>query len=155
MLAAFSALALPHLAVSQTTAVAPAITTPDKVASRLGVLEFKDGAPNAATVAKLYDNLDYTHAFDAFNNNMRGVSIAAIHKGLQGSGPKDNEVVVFSEPMDARSLFLTGNADTIYTWGGLDLSRGPMVLEVHHPAPPQPARTIFHQDLAAERDRTG
>jgi hypothetical protein len=82
MLAICSALASPPLAVAQTTAVTPAITTPDKVDSRLGVLEFKDGAPNAAAVAKIYDNLDYTHAFNAFSNTMRGVSIAAIRKGL-------------------------------------------------------------------------
>jgi hypothetical protein len=45
--------ALPALAQA-----AASITTPDKVDSRLGTLEFKDGAPNAASVAKIYDNLD-------------------------------------------------------------------------------------------------
>jgi hypothetical protein len=47
MLATCSAITLPHLAAAQTTAVTPAITTPDKVESQLGVLEFKDGAPDA------------------------------------------------------------------------------------------------------------
>jgi hypothetical protein len=42
---------------------------------------------------------------------------------------KDNEVLIFSELMDAKSLFLTANADTIYFLGVLDLSKGPMVLE--------------------------
>jgi hypothetical protein len=32
--------------------------------------------------------------------------------------------------MDAKSLFLTANADTIYFFGYLDLSKRPMVLEV-------------------------
>jgi hypothetical protein len=31
--------------------------------------------------------------------------------------------------MDAKSLFLTANADTIYVMGALDLSKGPVVLE--------------------------
>jgi hypothetical protein len=62
--------------------ISPSIRTPNKVNSLLGPLEFKDGAPTAATAAKLYDNLDVTHAFDAFNNTMRGVSIAALHKGF-------------------------------------------------------------------------
>jgi hypothetical protein len=106
------------------------ISTPDKVDTRLGPLEFKDGAPDPATVEKLYDNLDYTHAFDAFMNTMRGVSIAAIHKGMLSIGVKDNEVLIFSDLMDAKSLFLTANADTIYYFGVLDLSKGPMVLEV-------------------------
>jgi hypothetical protein len=102
-------------ASAQTTPVIPAsITTPDKVESRFGSLDFKDGVPAADTAAKLYDNLDFTHAFDAFVNTMSGVSIAALNKGLQSVGVKDNEVIVFSELMDARSLYLTANADTIY-----------------------------------------
>jgi hypothetical protein len=32
--------------------------------------------------------------------------------------------------MDAKSLFLTANADTVYYMGMLDLTKGPMVLEV-------------------------
>ncbi len=42
---------------------------------------------------------------------------------------KDNEVLVFSKLMDAKSLFLTANADTVYFVGISDLSKGPMVLE--------------------------
>ena len=61
----------------------PAITTPDKVDSRLGTLEFKDGAPSKATLDKVYDHLDFTHAFEAFVNTMQGVSIHAIRKGLR------------------------------------------------------------------------
>jgi hypothetical protein len=124
-------LALPHMAAAQTApAIPPSISTPDKVETRIGPLEFKDGAPNAATLAKVYDNLDYTHAFNAFVNTMQGVNIASIHKGLQTSGVKDNEVIIFSQLMDAKSLFLTTNADTIYFFTFIDLSKGPMVLEV-------------------------
>lgn len=46
---------------------------------------------------------------------------------------KDNEILIFSELMDAKSLFLTANADTVYFLGFIDLSKGPMVLE----APPK------------------
>jgi hypothetical protein len=31
--------------------------------------------------------------------------------------------------MDAKSLFLTANADTYYFWGYLDLTKGPLVVE--------------------------
>jgi hypothetical protein len=112
------------------TPISPAISTPDKVETRIGPLEFKDGAPSADTLAKVYDNLDFTHAFNAFNNTMRGVSVAAMHKGLLSAGVKDNEYIVYSGLMDAKSLFLTANADTVYSIGVLDLSKGPMVLEV-------------------------
>jgi hypothetical protein len=61
MVAAFvcAMLALPQMAAAQAP-IPPSISTPDKVDSRLGPLEFKDGAPNAATAAKLYDHVDYT-----------------------------------------------------------------------------------------------
>src|SRR5437870_773487 len=118
-------------AASQTsTPISPAITTPDKVETRIGTLDFKDGMPSKDTVAKVYDNLDFTHAFEAYVNTMQGVSIHALHKGFLSIGVKDNEVLVFSELMDAKSLFLTANADTIYYMGILDLTKGPMVLEV-------------------------
>jgi hypothetical protein len=122
--------ALTNLAIAQPApAISPSISTPDKVETRIGSLEFKAGAPSAATIAKIYDNLDFTHAFDAFNNTFRGVSVAAIHKGLLSAGVKDNEVIVFSKLMDASSLFLTANADTVYAISMIDLSKGPMVLE--------------------------
>ena len=111
-------------------AIPPSLLTPDRVPSRLGLLEFRDGAPNPATVDKLYDQIDFTHAYETYVNTLAGVSIHAIRKGLLDTGVKDNEVVVFSELMDSKSLFLTANADTIYAFGVLDLSHGPMVLEV-------------------------
>jgi hypothetical protein len=107
-----------------------AIYTPDKVDTRIGTLEFKDGMPSKSTLDKVFDNLDFTYAFRAFVDTMQGVSIRAIDKGLQSVGVKHNEVIVFSELMDAKSLFLTANADTVYTFGVLDLTKGPMVLEV-------------------------
>ncbi len=127
---AISLSALTHIAVAQAaTPIPAAITTPDRVQTRIGTLEFKDGAPSAATLEKIYDNLDFTHAFEAFVNTFQGVSIAAIDKGLQSIGVKHNEVIVYSKLMDASSLFLTANADTIYMISVIDLSKGPMVLE--------------------------
>jgi hypothetical protein len=118
-------------AAAQTApAISPAISTPDKVETRIGTLDFKDGMPSKDTIAKIYDHRDFTHAFSAFANTLQGVSIRALHKGLLGAGVKDNEVLVFSELMDSKSLFLTANADTVYSMGMLDLTNGPMVLEV-------------------------
>jgi hypothetical protein len=110
--------------------IPPSLVTPDKVETRIGTLDFKDGAPNKETVDKVYDHVDFTHAYNAFVNTMSGVSINALRKGLLSVGVKDNEVIVFSELMDAKSLFLTANADTIYVIGILDLTKGPIVVEV-------------------------
>ena len=55
--------------------------------------------------------------------------MAAIREGFLGIGVKDNELLIFSKLMDASSLFLTANADTVCFVGCVDLSNGPMVLE--------------------------
>ncbi|WP_313950198.1 DUF1254 domain-containing protein [Accumulibacter sp.] len=114
------------------TAIPSSLITPDKVETRIGTLDFKDGAPSAATLDKVYDNLLFTHAFNAFVNTYQGVNQAAMHRGLLAAGVKDNEMMIWSELMDAKSLFLTANADTVYFFGFIDLTKGPMVFE----APP-------------------
>ena len=105
------------------------ILTPDRVQSSIGKLEFKDGAPSKETVQKVYDNLDLMHGQEAFLNAFRGVSLEAARKGFQAVGSEDNTVLLFSELMDSKSLFLTANADTIYFMTFLDLSKGPTVVE--------------------------
>ena len=56
---------MPHLAAAQTTpAIPPALITPDQVETRIGPLQFKDGAPSVETAAKVYDTLDFTRALD-------------------------------------------------------------------------------------------
>ena len=106
------------------------ITTPDKVESRIGALEFTDGMPSQETLDKVYDHLDFTHAFEAFVNTVQGVGFQATHMGLLDAGVKDNDVVIFSELMDAKTLLLVANADTVYAIGILDLTHRPMVLEL-------------------------
>jgi len=106
------------------------ISTPDRVTTGLGTLEFKDGAPSAATVQKVYDNLDLTRGVDAFMNSFSGASAYAIRQGFQSIGAEDNSVVIFSDLMDSNSLFLTANADTIYSVAILDLTKGPLVVDV-------------------------
>ena len=127
------------LSLSQASNAQPTeILTPDRVESRIGTLEFMNGVPSQATAEKMYDHIDFTHAYETFVNTMRGVSIRALHKGMMDVGVKDNEVLLFSRLMDASSLFLTANADTVYLMGALDLTRGPVVLEV----PPKVLGTV-------------
>jgi hypothetical protein len=133
------ALSLTGAAAAQTaTAIPPSITTPNKVETRIGTLDFKDGAPTAATAEKVLDSLDYVRGVDAFMNSFSGASAYAIRKGFQSIGAEDNTVVIFSDLMDANSLFLTANADTIYNLAVIDLTKGPMVVEV----PPKALGTI-------------
>ncbi len=127
-----SALAASSGAIAQSP-IPPSVTTPERVETRLGTIEFKDGVPTKESAAKLYDHLDFMYANRAFLDTMSGVSIRAFRTGMQDIGVNANEVVIFSELMDAKSLFLTANADTVYIMGYLDLTNGPVVLE----APPK------------------
>lgn len=47
------------------------ISTPDRLETSLGTLEFRDGVPSKETAAKVYDNLDLMHGIEAFVNASR------------------------------------------------------------------------------------
>ena len=113
------------------------ISTPDHVESRLGPLEFVDGAPSEATADLLYEHLDFISGVKAFIDAYPGASLVAIRRGFRSIGVEDNSILLFSELMDSASLFLTANTDTIYALGFVDLSDGPMVVDV--PSIPAPS----------------
>jgi hypothetical protein len=80
--------------VAQATSEIPSILiTPDNVETRIGPLQFKDGAPSAETAEKVYDSLDYVRGVDAFMNSFSGASAYAIREGFHSIGAKDNTVV--------------------------------------------------------------
>jgi hypothetical protein len=112
------------------------ISTPDRVETRLGTLAFEDGAPSEETSALLYDNLDFMHGVEAFINSFPGASLAAMRRGFLDIGVEDNDVLAFPELMDSASLFLTANCDTMYFISFLDLTNGPMVVELPALGPP-------------------
>jgi hypothetical protein len=111
------------------TPVPQAITTPSRVETGTGALEFTDGYPTAETAKTLRDHLDYVHGVEAFMNSIQGVSVYALRQGFLDVGVMDGDVLIFSGLTDSRSLFLTANADTVYFWAFLDLSQGPLVVE--------------------------
>lgn len=84
------------------------------------------------------ETLAFTRALNVYNNSFRGASAYAIRKGFLSIGAEDNTVVVFPELMDAKSLFLTANADTVYYLAIVDPAKGPMVIE----QPPNSLGTI-------------
>jgi hypothetical protein len=93
-------------------------------------LKLNDGVPSKETAQLLYDRLDLSRGVDSVLNGFSGVSMYAIRKGFRDAGVADGDVLIFSKLMDSRSLFLTANADTIYFWSYLDLSKGPVVVNV-------------------------
>jgi hypothetical protein len=111
------------------TPIPPSITTPDKVDTRLGSLRFQGGYPDAATVEKVYDNLDFQRGVEAYLNTMQGASLVAFRRGMREVGAVDGTFGVFNTLMDSESLFLTANTDTVYAFTWIDLSQGPVVIE--------------------------
>jgi len=107
------------------------ITTPESVETRIGTLKFRNGAPDDVTSALVYDNLDHMRGVQAFLRGMSATSVRALCTGIDSIGVKANRGFGITEDlMDARTLFLTPNTTTIYVVGCLDLTDGPMVMEV-------------------------
>jgi hypothetical protein len=108
------------------------IMTPDKVETRLGTLNFVDGVPTAETTQILYDNLDFLRGVEVFLNLMPAASIEAVRMGYADMNvTKSNQSIIWDDLLDSNPLLLTGNTDTVYCIGLLDLQTdGPTVIEV-------------------------
>lgn len=116
--------------MKMTTKIPAAITTPDKVETRLGTLKFFDGLPDKVTVEKVYDNLDFMRGVDVFLNTMAAASTLANIEGLKSVGCNNQTVVIHENRVDAKTLLLTPNTQTATLWFCLNLSGAPMVMEV-------------------------
>jgi hypothetical protein len=97
--------------MKMTTEIPSSITTPDRVDTRLGTLEFFDGAPSAATVQKMYDNLDFQRGGEVFLNAMPGASVFALRQGFRDAGCGDGGICIMEKLVDSKSLFLTPNKE--------------------------------------------
>jgi hypothetical protein len=116
--------------MKMTTEIPKSITTPDKVETRLGTLEFFDGFPDDATTQKVYDNLDFMRGVQAFLNAVPGASAEGFRTGWATQGADNNQTVLIMENlMDSKSLYLTPNTESIYNMTWLDISKGPLVIE--------------------------
>src|SRR5438552_14831929 len=69
------------------TPLPPGIASPDTVETRLGTLKFFDGFPDKPTVEKLYDNLDFQRAVQAYLLAIPAVSQAANRNAIRELGP--------------------------------------------------------------------
>ena len=100
--------------------------------ARLGTLEFTDGFPTEATAQLLFDHLDFLRAVEVFLSCVPAASLEAMRMGMEEVGVTAcHQVGILDRLLDSASLFLTGNTDTVYVSGILDLERdGPTVVEV-------------------------
>jgi hypothetical protein len=120
----------PPKTYKMTTPMPPGVAVPDKIETRLGTLKFFDGFPEKATAAKLWDNLDFQRAVQAYLLAIPAVSQAANRDAFRSLGALNTVLPIFEQLLDSRGIVLTGNDNTVYSWLWLDLKKGPVVLEV-------------------------
>ena len=102
--------------------------------TRSGDFEFKNGYPVGDTAERLLELQKLNRAVEVYTTQMMPVSEIALREGLRAFGAKKpQQVVIWENLMDARTVLLTANTETVYAIGHLDLKTdGPTVVE----APP-------------------
>ncbi|GAB3389966.1 DUF1254 domain-containing protein [Humibacter soli] len=114
------------------TPIPAEITTPDRVQTRIGELQFADGVPTNETTEKLFDHLDFLRGVETFLNCVPAASLEAIRRAMVEVGRDAcHKGALTDRLLDSNPLFLTGNTDTVYAIAMLDLERdGATVIEV-------------------------
>ena len=108
------------------------IMTPNLVKTSIGTMQFYDGLPTKRTAQKTFDYLKTARAVQVFLSAIPAASVEAMLIGNREMGVKaSNYVLMMDDLMDSPALFLTGNTDTVYASGVLDLKKdGPTVVEI-------------------------
>jgi len=106
----------------------------ETVETRYGNFEFKNGYPTSDTIEKLYEFRSFNRAVESYLHFVTPMSMFYMQKGLKDFGlDTANKFLIYENLLDAQSLFLTPNTESIYGMQFLDLKRdGPTVVE----APP-------------------
>jgi hypothetical protein len=120
------------------TPIAPGIAVPDTIESSIGTLTLSDGYPDDATVEKIYENLDRSRALQAYLLAIPIVNQVAMRDSLRQRGPDNQTNVIWEDLVDAKTVELTANDNTVYSLIWLDTHKGPLVVEI----PPKVLGTI-------------
>jgi len=105
---------------------------PDSVKTRIGDLKFEQGFPTEETTRKVFDEIDYQRAVQAFLWAYPAVSFESIRIGTKRDlGTDLNDLVIADNFADPKGLWLTANDTTIYAVANVDLGKsGPVVVEI-------------------------
>ena len=114
--------------------------------TRIGKLEFThafiDGYPTKATVEKLFEEMDFQRAVQAYIWSIPLVSMAQWRYAHEKELGAENGQIVFVESYKDKLGGLTYNATTPYVLPFIDLAEGPWVVEM--PEPPGKVRGAAH-----------
>jgi len=107
----------------------------ETIETRFGDFDFKGGYPTPATADALRDQLEFNRAVELYLRHLPAVAVIESRSGMRDFGAKrSNQFIIWEQLMDAQTLLLTANTETVYGLGFLDLKAdGPTVVE----APPQ------------------
>ena len=98
--------------------------------TRVGKLVFESGYPSDKTAKKLYDELDFQRAVQTYLWAMPMASYGAGADAMRAMGINNTTVLLQENSAEQQQLILTGNQDTVYLGGVLDLREGPVVMEL-------------------------
>jgi hypothetical protein len=100
--------------------------------TRIGALNFENGFPSEDTTRKLFDEIDYQRAVQAYLWGYPAVSFESIRIGSKRDlGADLNDFVIADNYADPKAVWLTANDTTIYSLTNVDLGNsGPLVVEV-------------------------
>jgi hypothetical protein len=113
-----------------TTPIAPGVATPDEVETSIGTLKLNDGVPSAETTTAIYDNLDRSRALQAYLLGIPIVNQVAMRNALREYGPVNSTDVIWENLVDSKTVELTANDNTVYSFIWLDTHKGPLVVEI-------------------------
>ena len=99
---------------------------------RIGELKYENGYPTRETSQKLYDEMDFQRACQAYMWSVPAVNFASIRAGwFRDLGATYNDIILYPDFLDTKAIYLTGNNTTIYAASQIDLAKdGPVVVEV-------------------------
>jgi hypothetical protein len=100
---------------------------------------FDRSFPSGDTASKAYDDTDLNSAITAYKFFYPTVSIAATWKGNAAAGLTTNNQFLVMEG-SPKQLVFTPNSDTPYEGANIDLTNGPMVIEL----PPGPLMCVVN-----------
>jgi hypothetical protein len=106
--------------------------TPDSVETRIGTLTFEKGFPTEETTRKLFDEMDFQRAVQAYLWAYPAVSFEALRIGTKRDlGADLNDMVIADNYADPKVRLLTANDTTIYGYANVDLGKsGPVVVDI-------------------------
>ena len=104
---------------------------PDSVDTRIGKLGHELGFPTPETSRKLFDEMDFQRAVQAYLWGYPAVSFESIRvTAKRDLGMDYNDLGIADNFVDPKSVWLTANDTTIYAFVNIDVAEGPVAIEI-------------------------